>query len=109
LQPILYLLSPTAIPGGVFCPESALLEGVLAYYTRVADVLEVKRIGFVRPRPDLVEELGEGLQDAPVLVFSGLDAPPEAQAAPTGRRYLLGPQAIVQYLAGVGVAGRLAS
>ena len=109
MQPVLYLLSPTPGPYGVFCPESALLEGLLASYPRVADVLKVKRIEFVRPRQDLVEALGEDLQGAPVLVFAGLDAPAEAQVAPTGLRYLLGPQAIAHYLAGEGVAGRPAS
>jgi len=52
-----------------FCPDCVMIEGLLSYYPRLLDELEVKYVNFARPRPALVNLLGEENQSCPVLVF----------------------------------------
>lgn len=107
MKPVLYLLSPEAA-GGRFCPESAMLEGVLHYYPAIAGSIEVRRVGLARPRPELMELLGPENQSAPVLVFPKEMSGPEAASTAAGRRFLGGPEAIVRYLADAGLSGHFA-
>ena len=110
MQPTLYLLKPADVDPPVVCPESALVEGLLVYYPAILDAVAVKRIGFSRPRPELVTALGEAYQGAPVLHFpKGAKTPADAEATPEGERFLAGPNAIASYFASLGLAGRLAS
>lgn len=51
-----------------FCPHCAILEGLLLYYPRLGDQLEVHRVDFPRPRPVIVDLIGEENQSCPVLV-----------------------------------------
>jgi hypothetical protein len=108
MKPVLYLLLP-AEERRMFCPESALLEGVLTYYPAINQAVEVRRIGLPRPRPELVELLGEENQSAPVLVFPKTMDVPGAARTPSGLSFLGGPAAIVSYFAGQGLSGRSAS
>jgi len=52
-----------------FCPDCVMIEGLLSYYPRLANELEVKYVNFARPRPVLVDLLGEENQSCPVLVL----------------------------------------
>ena len=52
-----------------FCPDCVMIEGLLSYYPRLQDELEVKYVNFARPRQALVELVGEENQSCPVLVF----------------------------------------
>lgn len=52
-----------------FCPDCVMIEGLLSYYPRLLDELEVKYVNFARPRPALVDLLGEENQSCPVLVL----------------------------------------
>lgn len=53
-----------------FCPNSAILEGLLSYYPRLRNELEVHYVDFMRPRPAIVDLIGEANQSCPVLVFN---------------------------------------
>lgn len=52
-----------------FCPDCALIEGVLSYYPKLRDELEVAYLGFARPRNVVVELIGEANQSLPVLIL----------------------------------------
>jgi len=51
-----------------FCPNCAILEGLMNYYPRLRTELEVHYVDFPRPRPAIVELIGEENQSCPVLV-----------------------------------------
>lgn len=52
-----------------FCPECSPIEGLLSYYPRLRDELEVHYLDYNRPRKVLVDLLGEENQGCPVLVL----------------------------------------
>lgn len=100
---LLFLLTPgfyDAEEGPFFCPHSAAMEGFLKYVPEIETHVEVKRIGFQRPRQDIVELLGEENQFTPVLILDkGFDVPTEAQVSEkTGRAFILGEIEITKYL-----------
>jgi hypothetical protein len=110
MPPILYLLSPTQDERPIFCPDCALLEGLLVYYPAIMDAVRVARIAFQRPRAALISELGEAHQRAPVLVWPEGEAGPKGVSrAANGRQFLDDPAAIAGYFADLGLAGRLPS
>ncbi|BCL74509.1 hypothetical protein JHS3_02450 [Jeongeupia sp. HS-3] len=99
----LYLLTPGYTVddhGPHFCADCATVEGFLAYYPQVTEGLKIERIGFTRPRPELVSLLGKDHQGCPVLVLaaeSQLTAELPVQVA-NGQRFLDEPKAILRYL-----------
>jgi len=52
-----------------FCPECSPIEGLLSYYPRLRNDLEVQYLDFERPRKVLVDLIGEANQGCPVLVL----------------------------------------
>lgn len=52
-----------------FCPECSPIEGLLSYYPRLRNELEVTYVDFARPRKVLVDLVGEANQSCPVLVL----------------------------------------
>jgi len=52
-----------------FCPDCVLIEGLLSYYPRLLNELEVKYVNFARPRNVLIDLIGEANQSCPVLVL----------------------------------------
>ena len=52
-----------------FCPDCAIIEGLLSYYPRLRNELEVHYLDFARPRKVLVDLLGDANQSCPVLVL----------------------------------------
>lgn len=80
-KPILFLLNPDtnpARPEGWWCPDCAMVEGMLTYYPGLAEIVDVRRIDFPRPRRDIVELVGEAFQDSPCLLLDPAAGPPEA-------------------------------
>lgn len=74
----LYLLKPDFLDhdqGPYFCPGCAQMVGLLEFYPALKQQLEVHWLDYPRPRPELIELLGEANQSCPVLVL---------QEAPTG-------------------------
>lgn len=52
-----------------FCPDCVMLEGLLSYYPRLRDEIDVNYVNFARPRKVLVDLIGEANQSCPVLVL----------------------------------------
>jgi hypothetical protein len=110
----LYLLKPDfEAEGGIrqFCSECAMVEGMLSFYPRLREAVDVRYVGFTRPRPDIVAELGPEHQSSPCLVVA--DPARAAKAAPhlalreaNGKRFLDDPLQVCEYLAQVHGAGR---
>lgn len=79
----LYLLKPQFMDQGkgpYFCPQ---LVGLIAFYPALKRQLEVRWLDFPRPRPELVDLLGQENQSCPVLVLRG--APESSLAKPPPR------------------------
>jgi len=88
-----------ALEGTWFCNSCATLEGVLMVNPHWAERIEVRRMGFPRPRHDIIELIGEANQAMPVLVLAETSKPPEG-AKQHGRRWFIDdPKAISRYLA----------
>ena len=100
---ILFLLTPgfyDGEEGPFFCPHSAAIEGLLKYVPDLESKIDVNRIEFKRPRPAIIELLGEENQFTPVLILAeGTEAPAEAQVSTsTGRAFFLGEIDISKFL-----------
>lgn len=52
-----------------FCPDCVMIEGLLSFYPRLRNELEVSYVDFQRPRKAVVDLLGEANQSCPVLVL----------------------------------------
>ena len=105
----LFLINPDwrdDLGGPWFCPAGAYIEGVLAFYPALAGQLEIVRLDFPRPRPPVIELVGEAHQSCPILVLDGAFDWPEAQTSEVTGRRVLQDHAIAPYLAaryGVGL------
>jgi hypothetical protein len=111
MKDILFLLPADFDDGGApwYCRECAELRGLLAYYPRLADLLDVRTIDFPRPRAAMVELLGEANQNAPSLVIGDpLRELPEhiPVKGANGRRFIDSAKPIGEYLAAVYGIGR---
>lgn len=112
LRDRLYLLKPDFLDGDrgpYFCPGCAQMLGLLEIYPQLKEVLEIHLVDFVRPRPGLVELLGEENQSCPVLVLPkvavGLPSRLPVQTA-NGHSFVEGANEIAEYLAhihGIGI------
>jgi len=101
----LYLLKPDFTDQGAgpfFCPESALVEGVLSFYPTLRDKIEAHYIDFQKPRHSLVAELGAENQGAPKLILGQATRPaPQGVtlSEANGRRFIARDIEICRYLA----------
>lgn len=73
-KPILFLLDRSfedgRLPGQrFFCRHSLLLEGALSSIEGLEAQLDVRRIGFARPRREMIAEIGDHDQSLPKLVL----------------------------------------
>ena len=112
----LYLLKPDFAADGIkqFCSECAMVEGMLSFYPKLRESLDVKYIGFSKPRPEIVAEIGPEHQSSPCLVIA--DAKRAAKAPPSvkpqtsnGHVFVNDPYQVCDYLAhtyGTGVVRR---
>ena len=103
-KPILFTLKPNLVEGGrtFFCPDCAMVAGVLSYHPEVAAQLDVRSVDFARPRPAVIELLGAENQGCPVLILpADAVAPPVEVHARTanGRMFIAGAREIATYLA----------
>jgi len=98
----LFLINPgwTDDHGGPwYCPAGAVVEGVLAFHPGLRDQLDIAYLDFPRPRPPVIEAVGEDHQSCPILVLDGgFDWPEAETSAATGARFLQD-EAIIPYLA----------
>jgi hypothetical protein len=80
-KPILFLIRPDTHPGrpqGWFCPDCAIVEGMLGYYPQLRAALDIRQVDFPRPRAAIVEMVGETFQDCPCLLLDPSAGPPES-------------------------------
>jgi hypothetical protein len=106
----LFLLTPdfedaSKGAGAFFCPETALVEGMLAFYPRLRAEIDVHYIGFRKPRAAIVALLGEQVQSCPILVLSDESVlkftgrPDVTLGESNGRPYIRKDVEICRYLA----------
>jgi hypothetical protein len=72
----LFLLKPNFIDNMIdqeekryYCPSCAAIEGVLAYYPKLRELVEIVYVDFQKPRKAIVDSIGEDNQSCPVLVM----------------------------------------
>lgn len=97
----LYLLPATfpdaaAGPGPFYCAACIQVEGLLACFPQLREVLDIEYVDFPRPRPALVELLGEAHQGCPLLVAA---APGPGLQQVNGQHLAPDVPAIAAYLA----------
>lgn len=108
----LFLLKPHFMDGGTgpyFCPQCAQMAGLMEFYPSLKQQLDVRWLDFPRPRPELIDLLGDENQSCPVLVLK--DAPADLPSSlpvqqAKGRRFVEGASEIAAYLAhvhGIGI------
>ncbi len=105
-KPILFLLEPAfedgQLPGQrFFCRHSLLLEGALSSIVGLREHLDVRRIGFPRPRREVIAEIGEHDQSLPKLVLPQGVHSEHANGAHDQRQYVSGAEPILATLNGL--------
>jgi hypothetical protein len=111
----LYLLKPDfAAEGGIkqFCSECAMVEGMLSFYPALRDNLDIKYIGFTKPRKEIVSELGPEHQSSPCLIIAeearAAKAPMGAKPLRSnGKAFLSDPYQVCEYLAATYGTGQI--
>ena len=53
-----------------YCPHSAMINGVIHYYPKLKELIDVIYIDFERPRRQLIDLVGEENQGCPNLVIN---------------------------------------
>lgn len=101
----LFLLNPgftdDAGQGPFYCGDSVPVEGLLSFFPALRSKVEVKYIGFPRPRADVVRAIGPENQSIPVLILEGSAAPDDAQfnvKTALGKRFIDGEADIRRYM-----------
>ncbi|MEN8190154.1 MAG: DUF3088 family protein [Thermodesulfobacteriota bacterium] len=87
--------------GPYYCPACGVVEGFLVYSPEIREEIEIISVDFPRPRPLIVELLGQENQSSPVLVLD--DETPMAdgiqQSLSTGKKFINDEIAICNFLA----------
>lgn len=102
---ILFLLEPGFEENAThwFCPYSAQVVGFLEYFPAARATLDVREVGFAKPRRPIVELIGEELQSCPVLVLAtDSEVPDELREdviVSRGQRVISATKSILRYLA----------
>jgi len=76
----LFILKAPFVDGGFdwYCNDCATLEGALLVNPHWSSRIDVRRIGFERPRREAIELVGEEHQGLPMLVMDAHKAPGDA-------------------------------
>ncbi len=80
-KPILFLIRPNSRPDrpeGWYCPDCAIVEGVLAYYPQLRQAIDIRHVDFPRPREAMIALVGADRQDCPCLLLDPASAPLQA-------------------------------
>lgn len=103
MKDILFLLPAdlASDDGPWYCRECAEVRGVLAYYPRLLEVLDIREVAHPKPRAAIVELIGEAHQNAPTLVIGGEHELPAwvPMKKANGWRFVDNAKGIGQYLA----------
>lgn len=82
-----------------YCPHCNVLEGLLASFPDLKDRIDVLRVPFARPRPTVIERIGEENQSLPVLIFADPATAPEDAREFRGKRFVSDAKRIAELLA----------
>lgn len=85
--------------GPWYCPAGAIIEGVLAFHPALRDRLDITYLDHPKPRPAVIELVGERHQSCPILVLDEAFDWPEAQTSETTGNRFVQDEAIIPYLA----------
>lgn len=55
--------------GPFYCPDCGVVEGFFTYNPEIREQVDIIHVDFQRPRPEIIEQLGEENQGSPVLVL----------------------------------------
>ncbi len=102
-KPILLMLNPWFDNGDqcpFYCPDCGILEFFLAYNPDISKQLEIIYIDYKRPRPIIIEYLGEENQSSPVLVLDDSNQTSDGakKSFSTGKTFIDDPILICDYL-----------
>lgn len=53
-----------------YCPDCAFIEGVLSYYPKLREQIDIRYINFPKPRKEIVELVGGEHQGCPNLILN---------------------------------------
>jgi hypothetical protein len=93
-----------------YCPHCALIEGVVRYYPQLEELIEIQHVDFKRPRPAIIELIGEENQSCPVLIIDNKEADDTETSyfeKYSDKLFVNSPDFITKYLAekfGIGIA-----
>jgi hypothetical protein len=98
MKDTLFILAAPFQDGGFewYCNDCATLEGALLVNPHWNEKIEVQRIGFPRPRKEIVDLVGSDWQGCPMLVMDKERAPGDA--------IIVGELAILQDVRAIGRA-----
>lgn len=87
--------------GPYYCPDCGIVEGFFIYNPEIKDKLDIINVDFQRPRPQIIEQLGEENQGSPVLLLPDDSVSFEGvkKSMSTGKAFIDDPIAICNYLA----------
>jgi len=57
-----------------YCPQCAMIEGIIQYYPQLQKMVEIHRIDFKRPRKEIIDLIGTDNQSCPVLIIDKTEA-----------------------------------
>ncbi|MGU7842802.1 DUF3088 domain-containing protein [Burkholderia sp. AW33-5] len=101
---VLFLLEPgfadPKYPGRHFvCPHGLAIEGLLASAPDRAGRVDVRRVGFERPRHAVIDALDDAHQGLPVLVLGSAQPAPDDAQTLGAVRFVTDPRRILDLLA----------
>ena len=85
-----------------FCPDCAMITGILAYFPKLRYSLDIQYADFARPRSAIVDLVGPDNQGCPVLILNQsppMDAIAYLTGHNNGRYFVSGAKAIASYFA----------
>lgn len=103
-KPVLYMLNPwydTPDQGPFYCPDCGVVEGFFIYNPEIREQVDIIHVDFQRPRPEIIEQLGEENQGSPVLVLPDDSVPFDGirKSLSTGKPFIDDALSICRYLA----------
>jgi hypothetical protein len=107
MKDTLFLLTPGFHDGDgapYYCPHCTIFEGLIHLFPQVSSCVEVRRVAFPRPRPEIVALLDAEHQSCPVLVLGESSRDPDGsiEVQRVGKaRFIDDPEAIGNYLSAV--------
>lgn len=87
--------------GPFYCGDSVPVEGLLSFFPALRSKIDVRYIGFAKPRAEVVHAIGMENQSIPVLILEGAAAEDDAQfnvKTASGKRFINSESDIRRYL-----------